>query len=228
MRFSGFHDVADRLINHWTALSAANRLDPRVLSATVRERLRPNMILSLTDIRPDDPMDFHVKFLHRYAIPSGILKVLGVGEVQCDQYLRDFKDQEYLRKSVISQYCEVREAQRPRMDQVSSTMFGFKILYDRVLLPQVNPSGRSEWCLSLTETRLVLPLPGHNPKLDAHDLRVLQLLHEGGSAKEIGESTGLSPRTVEHRIDRLKKKFEARNIAHLVALSITYACAVSD
>jgi hypothetical protein len=181
------------------------------------------MILTLTDTRPEDPLEFHVTFLHRYAIPSGILKVLGIGELQRDQRLGEFRDQEYLRKSVIGHYRAVVEAQRPRVDQVSTTMLGFRILYDRVVLPHVNPGGRAEWCLALTETRLVLPLPGQNPKLDMHDLRVLQLLHEGGSAKEIGESTGLSPRTVEHRIDRLKKKFEARNIAHLVALSITYA-----
>lgn len=210
------------------SLSASGKLDPRLLSASVRDRLRPNMILSLTDTRPSDPLDYHVTFLHRYAIPSGILKALGVGEIQRDQRLGDFRDQEYLRTSVIRQYREVVETQRPRVDQVSSSMLGFRILYDRLILPHVNPAGRSDWLLSLTETRLVLPLPGQNPKLDMNDIRVLQLLHEGGSAKEIGESTGLSPRTVEHRIDRLKKKFKARNIAHLVALSITHACVGAD
>lgn len=224
MRLASFHDAADRLLSQWSALSASGKLDPRVLSASVRDRLRPNMILTLTDTRPDDPLEFHCTFLHRYAIPSGILKVLGVGELQRDQRFGEFRDQEYLHKSVIGHYRAVIEAQRPKVDRVSTTMFGFRIFYDRVVLPHVNHGGRAEWCLALTETRLVLPLPGRNPKLDTHDLRVLQLLHEGGSAKEIGESTGLSPRTVEHRIDRQKKKFEARNIAHLVALSITYAC----
>lgn len=224
MKLSGFHDAADRLVSQWAALVATGRLDPRILSATVRERLRPNMILALTDTRPENPMDYYVTFLHRYGIPSGILKVLGVGDLQRDQRLGEFRDQQYLHRCVIGHYRAIIETQKPVVDRVSSTMFGFRILYDRVVLPHVNPGGRSEWCLSLTETRLVLPLPGGNPRLDAQDIRVLQLLHEGSSAKEIGECTGLSPRTVEHRIDRLKKKFEARNIAHLVALSITYAC----
>ncbi|WP_390919876.1 LuxR C-terminal-related transcriptional regulator [Neorhizobium turbinariae] len=42
-------------------------------------------------------------------------------------------------------------------------------------------------------------------------------LIEGQTTKEIGDLLQLSPRTIEHRIDRLKTRFEARNLVHLVA-----------
>lgn len=54
-------------------------------------------------------------------------------------------------------------------------------------------------------------------KSDLIDDSIIQLLIEGQTAKEIAGLLDLSPRTIEHRIDRLKTPLEARNLVHLVA-----------
>jgi hypothetical protein len=48
------------------------------------------------------------------------------------------------------------------------------------------------------------------------------------SAKEIAAVAGLSFRTIQHRIERMKSRFGARSIAHLVALSISTALTRED
>lgn len=40
---------------------------------------------------------------------------------------------------------------------------------------------------------------------------------EGETAKEIAVELGLSQRTIEHRIDKMKIRYEARNVVHLTA-----------
>lgn len=223
MRFTGgFQECSDRLLEGWRRQRPTERLEAQRLVASISQKLRSNMIVSLTDTRSENPMDYRVTFLHRYSIPSAILRIMG--NLQDELKFSDFKDQEYLHRSVIGHYKSVIETQSPLVDHVLSRMFGFRVLYDRVVLPQINPGSRSEWCLSLTETRLVLPTPGRDPDLDPEDVRILQLLREGESAKEIAVTSGNSPRTIEHRIDRLKKRFGAKNIPHLVALSIGHAC----
>lgn len=59
--------------------------------------------------------------------------------------------------------------------------------------------------------------PIKEAKTDITDDNIIQLLIEGQTTKEIGALLHLSPRTIEHRIDRLKTRFEARNVVHLVA-----------
>lgn len=67
----------------------------------------------------------------------------------------------------------------------------------------------------------MLPLSAF--KADGIDLSILQLLTEGAAQREIGLKLELSPRTIEHRIERLKAKLGAKNLQHLVALWISSA-----
>lgn len=222
MKFTGeFEDSAQTLLNLWRKQRAAGRTDHQKLAASISRNVRANMILTLTDTRSDDPMDFYITFLHRYSIPSAILKV--VADVQRDQKFSEFKDQDYLNSAVIGPYQATTQSQNPLIDTVLTKIMGFKVLYDRIVVPHINPAGRSDWVMSLTETRLVLPVPEKDPDIDPEDVRILQLLREGETAKEIATYSGNSPRTIEHRIERLKKRFGARNIPHLVSLSISHA-----
>lgn len=194
--------------------------DATDLARAVQGRLKPNMILSVTDVQSDNPLEFQVCFLHKFKVPSGI--VAGADH-QRDQKFSDFTDQAYLHSSVIPAYRAVVEARQPQFDRVSGRLLGFRILYDRLVMPEPRREGRIRWCMSLTETRFALPLPFKDPGIDDEDVKVLQLLREGDSAKEIAEKAGFSRRTIEGRIERLKRRFGARNIAHLVALSISHA-----
>jgi DNA-binding NarL/FixJ family response regulator len=40
---------------------------------------------------------------------------------------------------------------------------------------------------------------------------------EGETAKDIAPVLNLSQRTIEHRIDKMKVRYEARNVVHLTA-----------
>lgn len=222
MKFTGeFEDSAQMLLNVWRRQRETGRTDPKALSASILRNLRANMILTMTDTTSENPMNFHVTFLHRYTIPSAILKV--VADVQRDQKFSEFKDQEYLQSAVIGPYQKTALEQNPLIDTVLTKIMGFKVLYDRVVVPHINAAGRSNWVMSLTETRFVLPVPEKDPGIDPEDVRILQLLREGETAKEIAVYSGNSPRTIEHRIERLKKRFGAKNIPHLVSLSISHA-----
>ena len=50
---------------------------------------------------------------------------------------------------------------------------------------------------------------------------VRQLLR-GKTAKEIGRILGLSHRTIEHRIERMKLKLEADNKSHLIEILLSH------
>lgn len=95
------------------------------------------------------------------------------------------------------------------------------VAYGRIILPQKNSAGRSSWCISLIDVRFLLPMGPRVDGLDDTDLGIVQLLAEGASTREIADIMSLSARTIEHRIERLKSAFGARNIAHLVGLSIS-------
>ncbi|UWU23025.1 helix-turn-helix transcriptional regulator [Rhizobium sp. CB3060] len=99
-------------------------------------------------------------------------------------------------------------------------ILGMHAAYERIILPQKNSSGRSAWCIGLLDVHFLLRAGPRAAGTDDTDLGILQLLAEGASTREIADAVSLSPRTVEHRIERLKSAFGARNIAHLVALSI--------
>jgi DNA-binding CsgD family transcriptional regulator len=221
MKFTGaFQNCSADLLDAWRDQSANGRGDADKLAATLNGRLKSNMILSRTDTTPENPMDFHVTFLHRFQLPS---RILGMGDPQRDQKFSEFRDQAYLHSSVIPVYRSVVSSRRAHIDQVSTRLLGFRILYDRVIVPEPRSEGRARWCMSLTETRFVLPLPHADPQIDHEDVKVLQLLREGDSAKEIAEKSGFSRRTIEGRIERLKKRFGARNVAHLITMSISHA-----
>ena len=179
------------------------------------------MVLCRIIFSEADPMSSTISFLHRYSVPSKGLAVLS--DFQKDTTFGDFKHEHLLRDNAIPAYRKSLADQRPNFDQVSTTYDRFRILYDRVIFPEVASAGDPSWCLSLLEVRFVLEMPDPRIVLDLDEIMVLQMMQEGDSAREIGAALGLSPRTVEGRIERLKRKFGARNAVHLVALSVAHA-----
>lgn len=49
--------------------------------------------------------------------------------------------------------------------------------------------------------------------------QVLEMISDGHTATSIGESLGISPRTVEVYVKDLKLKFGAENVSHLIKLA---------
>ena len=64
-------------------------------------------------------------------------------------------------------------------------------------------------------------LPSATAKLSDREAEVLTLVVSGQSSREIGETLGISSRTVEVYRERLGLKLKARNTAELVRIAIT-------
>ena len=110
-------------------------------------------------------------------------------------------------------------SQQPSMELVKTRLFGVNLGYDRILLPQRN-ARRPEWIISSSYAQFLLSPPQRHEKLDVGDEAIVQLLIEGATAKEIAVSLDVSHRTVEHRLERMKERYGARNTVHLVAMLI--------
>lgn len=54
--------------------------------------------------------------------------------------------------------------------------------------------------------------------LKKREIETVSYLASGYGAKEIARALNVSPRTVEHRIEALKRRLGARNVTHLVAI----------
>ncbi|MDR6586866.1 LuxR C-terminal-related transcriptional regulator [Agrobacterium tumefaciens] len=103
---------------------------------------------------------------------------------------------------------------------VKTRLFGVNLGYDRILIPQKN-IGRPQWVISTPYAQFLLSPPQQHEKLDVADEAIVQLLIEGATSKEIAETLTVFPRTVEHRIERLKIRCGARNTVHLIAILVT-------
>ncbi len=79
-----------------------------------------------------------------------------------------------------------------------------------------SPKGDYTWSVSITKTHLLLP--ASPAVLTPNEQDILDLLAQGYSAKEIAAKMSMSHRTVEHRIESVKTKLGAKNVAHAVAI----------
>lgn len=60
-----------------------------------------------------------------------------------------------------------------------------------------------------------------NPRLSYREDEAIKYLAEGMDDDDIGRKMGISPRTARFHIDNLRKKLNAKNRAHLVALAFS-------
>lgn len=131
--------------------------------------------------------------------------------------LAEYPDADYIGRHVAPQYSHVKIAREPFVDTIRARIQDVFVVYDRLLLPATDGSAQ---ILSLTRTRMILE-PCSTPD-DLHitprESDIVSCLASGLSAKETALALKLSHRTVEHRIDGLKRRFQARNVTHLVCL----------
>ncbi|MBB6305078.1 LuxR C-terminal-related transcriptional regulator [Rhizobium leucaenae] len=120
------------------------------------------------------------------------------------------------RELLIRRYRETQSQERPLPVKEMVEKEGKFVALESLLLPQKGGG----WCLAVIDIQLLLPIPRVRADIDDIDRAIIQSLYEGFSGKEIGQRVGFSHRTIEHRIERLKRGFGARSIAQLVALSI--------
>ncbi|WP_139020799.1 LuxR C-terminal-related transcriptional regulator [Agrobacterium arsenijevicii] len=179
----------------------------------------PNVVLAVVDCRDFGIGALSVDFIHRYSIATDAFDFL---KLQWHEPLdlKSFPDQQYLTDIAIPALSEVIASKRPLLSKGCTVFGGCRIFHETLILPQKPKAQQSAWCILFSKIDLLL---ANVPRFDTDGvaLGILQLLTDGAAQKEIGLRLELSPRTIEHRIERLKGRAGAKNLQHLVALWIS-------
>lgn len=215
-RETPFTIVTRRMIDAWIQTTAEQRAAPEDVYRDVLDLLSIKMRLTVFTVEGDDPLKWHMKAIRHSGFAS---RVLNINKIFADCRIGDFKDQSYMQAAVIPRLKEVLERQQPVTELVKTRLLGVNLGYDRILLPQKN-AGRPEWIISSSYAQFLLSPPERREKLDVADEAIIQLLVEGATAKEAAATLGISHRTVEHRLEKMRQRYGARNVVHLVSMLI--------
>ncbi|MBB2684364.1 UNVERIFIED_ORG: DNA-binding CsgD family transcriptional regulator [Rhizobium etli] len=207
---SSFNTIAQDLIDVW--LRSDEMTNPESLYAEIIKRSTIKMALSVVTTVADNPYDWRFLRVKDFGFKSHLLNQMK--QQFPDAALRDL-DRSFVDDAIIPAYSRAIEVGHPTLELVRTRLLGVRIGYERLILPQKG-NGKPAWCISLVEGRFFVS-PTREAKTDITDDNIIQLLIEGQTTKEIAEVLHLSPRTIEHRIDKLKNRFEAKNLVHLVA-----------
>ncbi|TCQ07669.1 regulatory LuxR family protein [Rhizobium sp. PP-F2F-G36] len=211
-----FSAVTRKMIDAWLQTEAGQPVAPDIVYRDILDMLSMKMRLTVFSIGGDDPLHWQMTAIRHSGFTS---RILNINKIFADCRIGEFKDQTYMREAVIPRLQQVLETQQPSMELVKTRLFGVNLGYDRILIPQRNV-GRPEWIISSSYAQFLLSPPQRQETLDVADEAIVQLLIEGATAKEIAVTLDVSHRTVEHRLERMKERYGARNTVHLVAMLI--------
>jgi DNA-binding CsgD family transcriptional regulator len=215
-RETPFSAVTRLLLDAWLQTSPELPVGADAVYRDVLGMLSMKMRLTVFTINGDDPLRWQMKAIQHSGFAS---RVLDINAIFADCSIGEFKDQTYMEQSVIPRLVQVVDTQQPSIELVKTKLLGVNLGYDRILLPQKNV-GRPDWIISSSYAQFLLSPPQRRESLDVADEAIIQLLVEGASAKEIAATLGASHRTIEHRLERMKERYGARNTVHLVAMFI--------
>ncbi|RCW23164.1 DNA-binding CsgD family transcriptional regulator [Ciceribacter lividus] len=211
-----FSAITRKMLDNWLQTDPAQPAAPDVVYRDILDMLSIKMRLTVFAVEGDDPKRWFMKAIRHSGFTT---RILNINKIFADCYIGDFKDQSYMEEAVIPRLLQVLDSQQPSMELIKTRLFGVNLSYDRILLPQRN-AGRPQWIISSSYAQFLLSPPQRREKLDVDDEAIVQLLIEGATAKEIATILGISHRTVEHRLERMKQRYGARNTVHLVAMLI--------
>jgi Bacterial regulatory proteins, luxR family len=211
---TSFIAITQKMLDAWIHTDPDDQKGPEPVYRAAVDLLSIKMRLTVLHVEGADPMEWRMVPVRHSGFTSSLLNI---NQTFRAQSFREFKDQSYLADAVLPRLTQVIENQQPSIELVKTKLFGINLGYDRILIPQRSP-GRPSWVISCTYGRFLLDTPRSYGSFDVDDEAVVQLLLEGCTAKEIAVQLGLSHRTVEHRLGRLKERFGARNTVHLVVM----------
>lgn len=213
---TSFAVTSRQLMDAWLRTDAESPATPGNVYRDALEGLTIKTRLTIFWINGEDPLAWDIEAVRNYGFIS---HVLNLKKLIPDGPLGKVKDRAYLERAVISQVREAIETQQPKIEFVKAKFFGINVGYDRVMLPQ-KTLGRPAWVISCTYAQFLLNAFASEAGLDIADEAIMQLLIEGATAKEIAAALDFSHRTVEHRLERMKQRFGAKNIVQLTAMFI--------
>ncbi|SDA97515.1 regulatory protein, luxR family [Sinorhizobium sp. NFACC03] len=215
-RETPFSAVARKMLDNWLQTHPEQPTSPEIVYRDIVDMLSIKMRLTVFTVEGNDPKRWFMKAIRHSGFTS---RILNINKIFSDAYIGDFKDQSYMGEAVIPRLQQVVSSQQPSMELVKTRLFGVNVGYDRILLPQRNID-RPKWIISSSYAQFLLSPPRRLEQMDVADEAIIQLLVEGATAKEIAAALSISHRTVEHRLERMKERFGARNTVHLVAMLI--------
>jgi DNA-binding CsgD family transcriptional regulator len=210
-----FNVLSRRILETWLATKRETPADASSIYSSILDDLSIRNRITQYFPSDSDPLDWWMKPVRHN---GGVTKIPGFGNLFIEGRIGEFRDREYVQSALLPSLSEAVRTQSFSIETVRSRLIGFRIIYDRLMLPQRHPE-KPQWVLSITNARMLVSEAkgGGN---DVFDDVIVQLLTEGLSAKEIAAQTEMSPRTVEHRIERMKERHGARNITQLVAMMV--------
>lgn len=204
-----FLDLVRRLTDAWLDSSGALSVSPDAIWRSVKDLLKVNMALIVVDMAKAPP-NWHMNFIQRYGIPTGLIDAKGLQKADS---LRDFSRVPLLEQHIVEVCQKAITDGRPIIGKIDRVIQDAKIVASGIVVP--DPTAKKTWCIILSEVHSISAVV-RDARFDDIDLSIVQLLREGLSAREIGHVIELSPRTVEHRIERMKARAGVKSIVPLL------------
>lgn len=205
-----FAELTRRLIDTWLESSGQSVYADTICRA-VQDLLRVNMMLLVVDVTKPPP-DWPVSAVRKYRIPTSLADV---ETLQKASNLRDIAARGFVEQHVIATCQKAIADGRPVIGRIDQVVQDVRVLGSHIVIP--DPTAKKAWCVILGEVHS-LSAVGRDTRFDDIDLSIMQLLREGLSAREIGKVLELSPRTVEHRVERMKSRASVRALISLLAM----------
>jgi hypothetical protein len=203
-----FSDLVRRLTDAWLE-SSSQSVSSDVICRSVKDLLKVNMALIVVDMARAPP-DWHMDFVQQYGNPTSLVDAKGL---QAAGSLRDFSRGASLKRHII-EACEKAVGDgRPITGRIDRVFQDTRVVASGIVVP--DPSAKKTWCVILGEVHSISAVV-QDVRFDDIDLSIVQLLREGLSAREVGHIIELSPRTVEHRIERMKARAGVKSIVPLL------------
>ncbi|MCD2175628.1 LuxR C-terminal-related transcriptional regulator [Rhizobium sp. C4] len=209
-----FNTISRMMLDNWLSQSDPS---PEQIYASILDRVSIRWQIAIIRLGGKDPADWMFEPVKQMGIVS---RLLNINAIFKSGPVADIPDGKYLEETVLPRYRSVIQSRQPAIDRVDARLLGIKVIYDRIVLPEKSENDPS-WLVTGCFGRFLSPLPDSNPVVDDLDQSIFLHLTAGHPAKEIATILHLSPRTVEHRIDRMRRHMGAKNTAHLVALLMT-------
>ncbi|MCW8057499.1 hypothetical protein [Agrobacterium tumefaciens] len=205
-----FNDLTRRVTDEWLENSGKSAT-AEAICRSVQDLARVNMVLAIIDMEAKTPHDWRANFVRPYGIPTTLFDAPGL---QRTRSLSGFSEKASVEKHVIDACQNAVATGRPDFSKIDVTIRDIRLVCSRLILP--DPSGSGRWCVVLAEVHSI-SLIGRPTRFDDTDLSILQLLREGLSGRQVGATLNLSPRTIEHRIERMKARTGVGAIVCLLA-----------
>lgn len=201
-------ELFQHVLQQWEDRAVNGREHVYSFSREMKDLCSADTNLYVVDMQADDPFDFGTNTLLENVDMKGVSATF-----------RDYPDHEYVEGDVLPFYLDIKATGKVSWLRMRSHIQGHFAVYDRLLLP-MKEDDQNRWALSITKTRLLIPPTADLRVLTARQQDILSLMAEGMSSKECAQRLGISHRTIEHQLTAIRKKLNAKNMAHAIAMFV--------